>query len=52
MMTDVASKKTKSLNEGNDHAPVPPAMRGTRHIRPRSGTAHYRSDTGYVDGEG
>lgn len=52
MMTDVASKKTKSLNEGNDHAPVSPAVRGTRHIRPRSGTAHYRVNPGYVDGKG
>ena len=34
MMTDVASKKTKSLNEGNDNTPVSPAVRGTRRIRP------------------
>ena len=26
MMTDVASKKTKSLNEGNDDPTVPPAL--------------------------
>ena len=26
MMTDVASKKTKSLNEGNDNSAVPPAL--------------------------